>query len=100
MRGRGMSYRIGEWRKAANDFRAAFGASIQPFYDGFATVLAKSIQIDPFEFDDYLHKVHGEYELQNKSMDDIVLENYGEKALEVLNQLVGGVYEPDGTGDK
>ena len=83
-----MSYKIGEWTRARNDFENAFGISIQPFYDGLITLVFKSVKIDPFKFDDFLHKVHGNYEDDGKSMNDIVIEKYGENALKTLNRLI------------
>jgi len=83
-----MSYKIGEWVRARNDFQNAFGISIQPFYDGLMTMLFESITIDILKFDDFLHQKHGNYEDKGKSMNDIVIEHYGENALDVLKRLL------------
>ena len=81
-------YSIAERGKAGNDFYNAFGISIRHFYDNVVTAYFQRIKIDPFKFDDYLHQKHGNYEKQGKSMNDIVIENYGENALEILKELV------------
>jgi len=80
-------YKIGEWSKVRKDFEDAFKCSIQPFYDGLLTVAFKRIVIDIIKFDDYLHQVHGNYEEENKSMEDIVKEYYGENGFLVLQRL-------------
>ena len=41
-----------------------------------------------FKFDDYLHRLYGEYELEDKSMSDIITEKYGIEANIFINQLI------------
>jgi hypothetical protein len=82
-------YKLGAWGRARADFEEAFHVSIQKFYDGFVTgFVNKYISIDPFKFDDYLHEQFGEYEKEKKSMRDIILEKYGERALTVFEALL------------
>ena len=82
-----MTYKIGEWGKARNDFWDAFGISIQPLYDGLMTLVFGCIQIDPCEFDEYLYKVHKDY-VEGISMEEIILKHYGQKGLGVFNALI------------
>ena len=87
-------YKIGsDWHRAYTDFYNSFGISIKIFYDGFATMIFKRVQIDPFKFDEFLHKKYGEYEKENKSMGDIIVEKYGKYALKVFEMLLPP--EPD-----
>ena len=81
-------YKIGEWGKAGNDFRTVFKVNITPFYDGLLTLACQHICIDPFKFDDYLHMVYGEYEEQGKSMQDVIIENYGQKGEQLFEKLI------------
>ena len=90
-------YKTNEWNKAGLDFQRTFRISIKPFYDGLLTYVFKSIQIDPFKFDEYLHKIHGEYESDGKSILDIILEKYGESGLNVFNALMPSMEVQDKT---
>jgi hypothetical protein len=81
-------YHIGTPGKASVDFRKAFNTSLHPFYDGLATIAFGKICIDPFLFDDWLHRKHGDYEESGQTMEDVVRENYSEEALRILNRLL------------
>jgi len=81
-------YKIGEWSKAVNDFQDTFGIGISSFYDGFITLIVGKICIDPFKFDDYLHKVHGEYEKQGLSMRKLIIQKYGKEAAGLIDILI------------
>ena len=81
-------YKIGEWGKAQKDFERVFKASIQPFYDGLATLAFKKVCIDPFKFDDFLHQKFGDYEENSETMEYIVSLHYGKEGLKILNRLL------------
>jgi hypothetical protein len=81
-------YRTWEWSKAGKDFREVFKINIEPFFDGLMTVVFRKIKIDAFLFDDYLHRVYGEYEDRGLSMEDVVRENYGEEGIKLLKKLL------------
>jgi hypothetical protein len=82
------AYKIGkDWSRAAKDFYDEFGIGIKHFYDGFVSFVFKEIKINPFEFDEWLYKQHKDY-ADGKSMKDIVLEKYGERALTILEMLL------------
>ncbi len=81
-------YKIGDWGLARQDFQAAFGVSIQPFYDGFATLISKKICIDLFKFDDFLHRQFGDYEDRGLSMYELVYAEFGEQASILLGVLI------------
>jgi hypothetical protein len=83
-----MAYKIGKWSEAKNDFRECFGISIGPFYDGLMTLLCQSIKIDIVKFDEWIHKQHGDYELENKSLADIIFEYYGDEAAALIDELI------------
>jgi len=82
------NYLITEVNLARADMRKAFNAPFAKFYNPFATKICKSLKIDILEFDKYLHKEHGDYEMDGKSMEGIILEKYGNEALEIFNRLV------------
>jgi hypothetical protein len=78
---------------ASEMFFSVFGVMLNGFLDPMMTKLnlltgKNAISIDVFKFDDFLHREFGDYESQNKSMNDIVLENYGEKGMDLLNRLL------------
>ena len=77
-------YKIHERDKARKDFQRVFNAPIGQFYDGLISVVFKHICIDPFKFDFWLHKRHGEYEDAGKSMQDILMEHYGQEGIDLL----------------
>jgi hypothetical protein len=83
-----MAYRVGEWGEVDNDFRDCFDVSFGPFYDGFMTVVCCSIKIDIFKFDKWIKKQHGDYELENKSLADMVFEHYGDEAVALIDELI------------
>lgn len=81
-------YKVSDRVQAGKDFAAVFGTSIAPYYDGIVTLVFKKICIDPFKFDDRLHRLYGDYENEGKSMEGIVKEHYGEAGLKLLNKLL------------
>jgi len=84
-----MNYKIGEWGRANKDFQKAFGCHIKGFLENTKIMaMMQRITIDIYKLDDYLHKVHGEYEDEGKSMQDVVFENYGQGAVEVIENLM------------
>lgn len=52
-----------------------------PKLDNIASILYHRPVLDIFGFDVFLHSKYGEYEEHGKSMSDVILENYGEKAV-------------------
>ncbi|KAA6323095.1 hypothetical protein EZS27_027427 [termite gut metagenome] len=78
----------GEWGKANKDFKNCFGIPIRAFHDGITTMAFKKVSIDPFRFDDYLHDLYGNYEQEGKTLEDIILEKYGEQALKLIKELI------------
>jgi hypothetical protein len=45
-------------------------------------------RIDIFKLDDILHERFGEYEIEGKSMSDIIIEKYRKEANELVEQLI------------
>ena len=74
--------------QAKSRFREYFNVNIGDYYDGMMSVMLGKITIDMFKFDDYLHRLYGEYELEEKSMSDIIIEKYGIEANIFINQLI------------
>jgi hypothetical protein len=83
-----MRYFIGQWAQARKDFERHFKVSIGTFYDGETTVVFQKICIDIFKFDEWLHARHGDYEDRGLSMEEIVIEKYGNEANELINDLI------------
>ena len=74
--------------QAKNRFWEYFQSNIGDYYDGMMSVMLGKITIDMFKFDDYLHRLYGEYELEEKSMSDIITEKYGIEANIFINQII------------
>ena len=98
-----MAYKFSETGKLSDEFRNVFGIGFKPFYDGLISVAAKQLCIDILKFDEWLHQQHGNYEDDGKSMDDIIREHYGEKGVELINEvtdmgeeLTNGIVSIDG----
>ena len=70
------------------NFESYFGVSFGQFYDGFMSVATKSLKIDMFKFDDYLHKKHGQYEDQGLSMNTAIVKYYGKPAKDFIESLI------------
>jgi len=84
-----MAYKFSETGKLNDKFRSVFGIGFKPFYDGLLSVVSKQLCIDIMKFDEWLHQQHGNYEDDGKSMDDIIREHYGEKGVELINEVIG-----------
>ena len=82
-----MAYKFSETGKLSDEFRNVFGIGFKPFYDGLISVAAKQLCIDILKFDEWLHQQHGNYEDDGKCMDDIIREHYGEKGVELINEV-------------
>jgi hypothetical protein len=81
-------YPVSRWWKAGSDFRRIFHVSIAPFFDSSTTCLFQKIRINPFTFDDYLHELYGNYEDRGLSMQELILEKYGEEGEKLINALI------------
>jgi hypothetical protein len=81
-------YKISECSQAGHDFRDTFQTSIEPFFDNILSIFLKEVRINPFRFDDYLHAVHGEYEEEGLTMEDVVQKHYGKNGLKMLKSLI------------
>ena len=79
-------YTFSQTHQLDDEFRKVFGVGFKQFYDGLLSVLSKHLCIDILEFDEWLHKKHGNYEDSGKSMNDIVRYHYGEKGVKLLNK--------------
>jgi hypothetical protein len=80
-------YKISEKTIAREDFRESFGMDIGRFHDGQLTKMFQRLKIDIVKLDEAIIKIHGNYDEEGKSMVDIVLEKYGEKALSIMEAL-------------
>lgn len=83
-----MAYKFSQLNKLGDEFRSVFGVGFKPFYDGLISIASKCLHIDILKFDEWLHQQHGNYEDDGKSMDDIIREHYGEKGVELINEVI------------
>lgn len=70
------------------DFQNVFGLSMVDLYDPLMSWIEQRFCIDLVSFDAYLHSRFGEYENSNRSMEDIIRENYGPDGLKLINVLI------------
>jgi hypothetical protein len=82
------TFNLSETQTVKTNFEAYFGASFGQFYDGFMSVLTKTIKIDLIKFDNYLHKKYGQYENEGLSMNTAIVKYYGEPAKNFIESLV------------
>ena len=82
-----MAYLFSHINKLGDEFMNVFGVGFKPFYDGLISVASKCLCIDILKFDEWLHQQHGNYEDDGKCMDDIIREHYGEKGVELINEV-------------
>jgi hypothetical protein len=84
-----MSYATGtDWGRAKKDFKQHFHVGIGGFYDGLTTIVFQKICIDILKFDDWLHAQYGNYEDRGLTMEKLIIEQYGNKALKFLEELI------------
>jgi len=70
-------------------FHDVFGASLNPFLDGYLMTVFQKPIIDIKRFDDWLHKKFGEYENEGMSMTDVLVKNYGKTVNSQIEDLLG-----------
>ncbi|MDR2556774.1 MAG: hypothetical protein LBC49_03570 [Bacteroidales bacterium] len=81
-------YHISEISNARADFGRLFELPLGEFLDNYVGFLTHRICIDIVAFDNYLHKLYGDYEDAGFSMQDLIIEKYGIEADAVLNKLI------------
>lgn len=69
-------------------FYEYFHTSFHPFFNALYTVALRRIYFDAVLFDDYLHKLYGDFESQRKSTFDIITEKYGKEACEFIRKIL------------
>lgn len=79
-----------EFGAAKTAFTNIFNLRISDFMDKEFAVGFGEVLIDVERFDGWLHKQHGDYEDRNLSMDQIITEQYGDEARELISRLVLG----------
>lgn len=52
------------------------------------SVITKKLTIDIFALDDYLHRIHGNYEEQNLSMNEAIKKYYGVQAVYFVDSVI------------
>ena len=62
--------------------------SARDYLDMEYSVLVNGLTIDMFKFDEMLHRKFGMYENDKKSMKDVVIENYGREAANLIEELL------------
>lgn len=64
-------------------------------FDGLISVLGNTLVVDMVAFDAFLHKRHGSYEDNGRSMRDVIFEEYGQAALLFAERVMGLTSEND-----
>lgn len=52
------------------------------------TAACARIIIDIVKFDEWIKKLHGDYERQGKSLADMIFEHYGDEAAALIDELL------------
>ncbi|GHV71798.1 hypothetical protein AGMMS49928_25360 [Spirochaetia bacterium] len=73
--------------QAHKQFVETFHTKLNPFLDGLLMIVTKRTVIDVFKFDDWLHEQHGNYEDDDKCLNDIINEKYGKGAVNLIKEL-------------
>jgi len=72
-------------------FRAVFHTEFRRFFNHdsrFLSLVYGKIIMDIYAFDDFLHAFYGEYEEQGKNMLEVIAENYGQKGVDLIIDLM------------
>jgi len=70
-------------------FHDTLGVSLNQFLDGMLMALCKKPVIDSIKFDDWLHKKFGDYEDSGLSMEEVLVNNYGQGVANNIADLLG-----------
>ena len=70
------------------DFQKHFGLSIIDYIDNVLSWVTGRCVLDIIRFDDLIHNRHGNYEELGMSLNDLIVENYGEESVLFLEKLI------------
>lgn len=77
-----------DWVNVRKDFIETFQTTIEDVYDPFLSFVEGKFMIDIIRFDDILHRKIGDYEVEGLSMKDVILREFGNKGIELINELI------------
>ena len=80
-------FNITEYSQVKELFRKHFGVGLGAFIDNIMCVITARVKIDIVLFDDWLHKKFGDYESKKLTMRQLVLQEFGELASELLDKI-------------
>lgn len=83
-----MAYKITELQDLKKYFHNLFDVGIGRFIDTLMTAACARIIIDIVKFDEWIKKLHGDYERQGKSLADMIFEHYGDEAAALIDELL------------
>lgn len=83
-----MTYKFSDRIILDKKFNSVFNVAFSLFYDGLMSIVSKHLCIDILKFDDWLHVAHGDYEESGMSMKELIRENYGEKGVRLIEELM------------
>jgi len=69
------------------DFKNIFNIQFTLFFDKII-LAAGFITIDIIKFDEWLHKLYGNYEDYGKNMQDVIIEHYGIEGDKLIDKLI------------
>ena len=74
-------------------FHDTFGLNLGHYLDGMLSTALGKPCLDPFKFDEWLHKKYGRYEETEKSMQSLLIAKYGARVEEQVRKLILGEYD-------
>ncbi|MCL2312936.1 MAG: DUF5678 domain-containing protein [Firmicutes bacterium] len=86
-------FRKWESQKLNDEFNEIFGIDFQHFYDSNGLSIDGKIYIDVVKFNEYLDDCYGDLR-DNKSMFDLILDEYGVKAVKLIEKLLPDKEKP------
>lgn len=77
-----------DYAEIADRFSIMFGIRLGNFIDNMRSAVEGRVVINLFKFDEWLHKKHGNYDMDELSMQDIIIKYYGNEANEIVKRFI------------
>lgn len=77
-----------DYAPVAEKFGLIFGIRMGKFIDNMRSAVEGRPVINLFKFDDWLHEKHGNYDMGELSMQDIIIKYYGNEANEIVKRFI------------
>jgi len=83
-----MSYALSQKIELTEYFINIFGISPGGFINKVMSSMRLQWCIDIEIFDDYIRKMHGDYETEGKSLSYVIFDNYGDEGAALIDELI------------